>query len=96
MKFEWDENKNEKNIKKHGVDFNEAATVFYDENALYEFDDEHSIHEQRFKIIGMSNHSRIIVVFHCIRIYDVIRIISARPLKNNEIINYKKKLGGRL
>ncbi len=45
MKFEWDEVKNQKNIKKHKVSFDEAKTVFYDDNAYYEYDTEHSITE---------------------------------------------------
>lgn len=75
MKFEWDENKNQKNIKKHKVSFDEAKTVFYDVNAYYEYDVEHSITEDRFKIIGMSYKDRTLVVCHCVRNGDVIRLL---------------------
>lgn len=50
--FEWDENKNTKNIKKHGIDFDEAKTVFYDDNAIVFDDPDHSVEEARFLIIG--------------------------------------------
>lgn len=49
MRFEWDENKNQKNIKKHQVSFDEAKTVFHDNNVLYEYDDDHSITEEKFR-----------------------------------------------
>lgn len=95
MKFEWDEVKNQKNIKKHKVSFDEAKTVFYDDNAYYEYDTEHSITEERFKIVGMSYKDRTLVVSHCVRNGDVIRIISARPVDEEEKLLYYKKIGGK-
>ena len=77
--YAWDEVKNEINIKKHGVSFEEAQDVFDDKNALYELDDEHSFNEERMVIIGKSKKSRILFVCHCYRESDnIIRIISAR------------------
>lgn len=95
MKFEWDEVKNQKNIKKHKISFDEAKTVFYDDNAYYEYDVEHSINEERFRIIGMSYKDRALVVSHCVRNGDVIRIISARAVDEDEKILYYKKIGGK-
>ncbi len=65
LKFEWDENKNLINIKKHGVSFDEASTVFYDEDALVIDDPLHSVDEDRFIILGFSSHARLLVVCHC-------------------------------
>lgn len=95
MKFEWDEEKNQKNIKKHKVSFDEAKTVFYDDDAYYEYDEEHSIKEDRFKIIGTSYKDRTLVVSHCVRSGDVIRIITARKVDEDEKILYYKKIGGK-
>lgn len=52
--FEWDKTKNQSNIRKHGVSFEEASTVFYDEYALLEYDEDHSSAEPRFRLLGMS------------------------------------------
>ena len=65
LKFEWDKNKNLINIKKHGVSFDEASTVFYDEDALVIDDPLHSVDEDRFIILGFSSHARLLVVCHC-------------------------------
>ena len=65
--FDWDENKNKTNIAKHGVDFNEASTVFYDENALIIDDPDHSEDEDRFILIGLSYKTRVLIVCHCYR-----------------------------
>lgn len=93
MRFEWDKAKNEGNIKKHGVDFNDAKSVFYDENAKIIDDPDHSELEDRFVIIGMDYKFRILLVCHCFRDEDeVIRIISARKATKNEA----KSLGGEL
>ena len=87
--FEWDDNKNQLNIKKHGVDFNDAWTVFNDDNILYEVDDEHSFNEERLIAIGMSEQSKILYVCHCYRgDDDIIRLISARKANKTEIEIY--------
>lgn len=96
MKFEWDEEKNQKNIKKHNISFEEAKTVFYDKKALFDFDKNHSDDEDRFIIIGESNLQRTLIVCHCIRYNDIIRIISARQISEKEYLYYKEKLGGKL
>lgn len=89
LKFEWDENKNLINIKKHGVSFDEASTVFYDEDALVIDDPLHSVDEDRFIILGFSSHARLLVVCHCLRDRDsVIRIISARKATRKESLGY--------
>lgn len=85
LRFEWDENKNLANQKKHKVSFDEAKTVFYDESARLIPDPGHSEDEERFVIMGLSNNLRILVVVHCYRKNDeVIRIISARKATRNE------------
>jgi len=78
-RFEWDEIKNQINIKKHGISFEEAETVFDDDDAIYLDDEEHSQDEERFVVIGRNESQKILVVCHCYRESNaVIRIISAR------------------
>lgn len=86
IQFEWDESKNISNQKKHKVSFQEAQTVFDDENARLIPDPDHSKIEDRFILLGFSSNLRMLVVVHCYRQNDeVIRIVSARkPTKNEE------------
>ncbi len=78
MNFEWGINKAALNIKNHGVSFEEATEVFYDPNAVYGFDSEHSETEERFFVIGFSSR-RLLFVIYVDRIEaDIIRIITAR------------------
>lgn len=89
--FEWDENKNTINKKKHGLSFEETKEVFYDDNAILFDDPDHSIGEERFLIIGMLKSSKVCIVSHCYRDNDnVIRIISARQATKNEKNTYLK------
>jgi uncharacterized DUF497 family protein len=89
IRFEWDERKNRENKRKHGVSFEEAQTVFVDENAIRYFDPDHSEDEDRFLILGMSFTLRVLVVCHCYRADDfVIRIISARRADKGEQAAY--------
>jgi uncharacterized protein len=89
LRFEWDERKEAENIKKHRVSFNEARTVFYDENAIQFFDPDHSESEDRFILLGLSLKLRILVVCHCFRENEtVVRIISARKADGNEEEEY--------
>jgi len=89
IQFEWDENKNKENVKKHKVSFEEAQTVFLDENAIRFFDPDHSKDEDRFIMLGMSFRLRVIVACHCYRKNDtVIRIISARKADKREAKDY--------
>ncbi len=86
IKFEWDENKASKNIQKHGVSFEEASSVFYDEFAVQFYDDGHSeLEEDRFLILGVSNESRMLMIYHCEKQSgNILRIISARKATKNE------------
>ncbi len=89
IRFEWDEKKNADNKRKHRVSFEEAQTVFLDENAIRYFDSAHSSNEDRFLMLGMSFTLRVLVVCHCYRVDDsVIRIISARKADNEEQADY--------
>jgi len=89
IRFEWDEKKNKENIRKHGVPFEEAQTVFLDENAMRFFDPDHLRDEDRFIMLGMSFRLRVLVVCHCYRKDDtVIRIVSARKADKHEAKNY--------
>jgi len=83
--FSWDAHKARQNAKKHEVSFEEASTVFYDENAIEYFDPEHSKSEDRFLMLGLSSHLKILVVSYCVRKKgSEIRIISARKAAKKE------------
>jgi len=89
IRFEWDERKNRENRRKHKVSFEEAQSVFLDENALRFFDPDHSQDEDRFLMLGMSFTLRVLVVCHCYREDEsVIRIISARKADKSEQSDY--------
>ena len=91
LSFEWDPQKDLINRKKHGVSFEEAATVFEDGNALVISDPEHSEDEERFVILGFSLQANLLVVCHCYRASEsVIRIISARKATKNESRQYQE------
>ena len=83
MTFTWDPKKAEENLKKHGVDFREAATVFDDPLSTTFPDGDHSVGERRFLIIGMSALARILVVSHT-ETAAIVRIISARTATRHE------------
>ncbi|MBT4088448.1 MAG: BrnT family toxin [Deltaproteobacteria bacterium] len=83
--FEWDDRKEAENQKKHNVSFEEAQTVFFDDDALQFWDENHSQTEERFLMLGVSNRLRILLVVHCYREDEsTIRIISARKATRNE------------
>ena len=88
--FEWDPEKNEINIRKHKISFEEASTVFYDEEAIVFDDPDHSDEsEERFIIMGVSNKANMLMVCHCYRNRDrIIRIISARKATKSEEKDY--------
>ena len=91
IRFEWDEKKNRENQRKHGVSFEEAETVFLDENAIQYFDPDHSKDEDRFIMLGVSLRLRVLVVCHCFRADDsVIRLISARKANKEEAKAYRR------
>ncbi|PJZ75280.1 BrnT family toxin [Leptospira neocaledonica] len=88
--FEWDSAKNSSNKRKHGISFEEAKTVFYDENARIINDPDHSDNEERFIILGFSHKLNLLMVSHCYRSSkDVIRIISARKATKSESKQYE-------
>ncbi len=88
LRFEWDERKNASNRRKHGVSFEEAETVFYDDRAIFR-DDPDEEKEDRFILLGLSAGLRTLVVCHCFREDDsVIRIISARKAHREERRDY--------
>ena len=89
ISFSWDDRKNEANKKKHGISFDEAKTVFYDESAIRYFDPDNSDDEDRFLMVGVSQKFRILIVCHCFREDDsAVRIISARKATKGEEDNY--------
>ena len=93
LKFEWDDNKNKANTRKHGVSFGEAQSVFYDEYAIQFFDPEHSESEDRFILLGTSFKLNALVVCHGFRRAEtVVRIISARKAdKDEEYVYWSKR-----
>jgi len=85
LRFEWEPRKASANLKKHGISFEEAKSVFYDENAKLISDPDHSEDEDRFILLGVSYSLRVILVCHCYRSGDnVVRIISARKASPKE------------
>ena len=90
IEFEWDPEKALANAKKHGISFEEAQSVFYDDFARQFYDPESSESEDRFLMLGMSNQARVLLVCHCERSDgDVIRIISARKATRDERTYYE-------
>ena len=88
--FEWDPQKARSNQEKHGLSFEEAKSVFYDEYARQFFDEQHSSTEDRFVMLGLSHQLRVLVVCHCERGDGaIIRIISARKATANERKHYQ-------
>ncbi len=87
--FGWDDKKANSNLKKHGVSFEEAQSVFFDDQAIQFWDEKNSKTEDRFLMLGLSNKLRILLVVHCYRENDsTIRIISARKATKNEMSEY--------
>ena len=85
MRFEWDDAKADANREKHGVSFEEAQTVFFDEEAILYDDPDHSVDEERFLLVDLSSRLRVLVVVHCAREGgEAIRIISARRATRRE------------
>ena len=90
IRFEWNVAKAASNEKKHGVTFEEAKSVFYDDFAIQFFDDDNSELEDRFLILGLSNQSKILLICHCEQDSgNLIRIISARKATAKERKLYK-------
>lgn len=92
LAFDWDDGKDISNQKKHGISFEEAETVFLDEDALLIHDPDHSGEEDRFVLLGLSAKFRMLVVNHCYRKNDeVIRVISARKATRMERKQYRER-----
>jgi uncharacterized DUF497 family protein len=87
-RFEWDSAKAKRNLRDHGVSFEEAESVFSDDFAILIPDPDHSGEEDRFLLLGFSAGFRILVVVHCYREQNVIRIISARRATPSERAQY--------
>jgi uncharacterized DUF497 family protein len=89
LSFEWAERKAAANLRKHGVSFDEAKSVFQDESAQLIDDPNHSHEEERFVLLGLSSTLRLLVVCHCYRSdNNVIRLISARKATKQEARTY--------
>ena len=94
VRFEWDRKKELTNFRNHGVEFEEAKTVFYDERAIEFYDENHFSKEVRYLMIGLSSKFRILIVSYTIRKgsdEDLIRIISSRKATQNEQKVYFEK-----
>ena len=88
----WNDKKNKLNQQKHGISFTEAKTVFFDENARLISDTEHSLYEERFILLGLSNVLKMLIVVHSYREdNEVVRIISARKATKNETKLYNRR-----
>jgi uncharacterized DUF497 family protein len=89
--FEWNEAKNKANIQKHGVSFEEAKSVYFDEYALLIADPDHSETEDRFVLLGLSARLRLLLVCHCFEVEDkLIRVISCRKATRKEMSLYRR------
>ena len=89
LRIEWDDRKASANARKHGVSFEEARSVFFDDNARLIDDPDHSEDEERFVLLGLSSSLRLLLVCHCYRSEgNVIRIISARKATAKESKSY--------
>ncbi|AFZ36658.1 protein of unknown function DUF497 [Stanieria cyanosphaera PCC 7437] len=92
--FDWNPQKEQQNIRKHGISFRQAATIFRDPNQLSIYDQAHSKYEDRWITIGLDNTGVLRVVVHTFEEIDKfsckIRIISARKATNNEARQYQK------
>lgn len=89
MRFDWDPAKARENLRKHGVSFEEAQSVFSDDQAIVLDDPDHSEDEDRFILLGMSSTLRVLTVVHCYVADDeTVRIISARKATRSERTQY--------
>lgn len=91
MRFQWDDRKAKVNLRKHGVSFEEASTVFDDRDAVLGFDLLHSDEEDRYFLLGISAKDRPILVTYCYRNDELVRIISARKATSDDQLHYLKR-----
>ena len=89
LNFEWDGKKSASNQRKHGVSFEEAESAFADEFGRLIADPDHSDQEDRFILMGLSSRLRLLIVCHCYRHHDIVRIISARKTNASERAEYE-------
>jgi uncharacterized DUF497 family protein len=89
LRFEWDPDKAAENLAKHGVSFEEAATVFRDALSATGADPDHSFGQERFVTFGISTSGRLVAIAHTDR-DDTVRIISARPATPSERMIYEE------
>lgn len=89
MEYDWDQEKAQTNLKKHGISFQEAASVFGDPLALTFNDPDHSIGERRLLTFGVTKMGKLVIVSHTERYNSVLRIISARPMNKYERKTYE-------
>jgi hypothetical protein len=90
MTFEWHDRKEKENIQKHGVDFTEASTCFSDPLRIEVYDEDHSIDEDRFILLGISSKGRLLSVCFVERSYERIRLITARVATKRERLFYNQ------
>ena len=92
--FEWDSSKARQNLRKHGLAFERAATIFHDPNALSEFDEPHSEQEERWITMGVDSTGTVLVACHTFHEVDnnnaTVRLISARKATKNEVKQYRR------
>jgi uncharacterized DUF497 family protein len=93
LAFEWDPRKAKGNLRKHGISFDEACTVFADSGAMIFPDEDHSNGEEREIIVGYSILDRVLLVSFTERSMDRIRIISARKATRREQTDYEENIG---
>jgi hypothetical protein len=89
VRFEWDERKARQNVRKHGVSFEEASSVFFDPLSVTGDDPDHAIEERRWVIFGLSSSRRLLIVAFAER-EDSIRIVSAREMTAGERYIYEE------
>jgi len=96
LRFEWSRHKAKANIRSHDISFEKAKTVFYDENAIEFYDQDHSLKEDRYLMVGLSSKIRLLLVSYTVREEkdeDIIRIISSRkPTKKEQRTYFEKQI----
>lgn len=92
MLFDWDDSKAESNRKKHGVSFAEATTAFRDSNAIEFLDQDCTLSEDRWLLLGLSSKNRILMVVYVEKAEEIIRVISARKAVKEEVNEYFSRI----
>ncbi len=93
MRFEWDENKNSKNLEKHGIDFNDAITIFDDDERIEAVDNRNNYGEERVQVIGEAKPGILLVVYTWRKSKSSRRMISARTASKKERALYQSMRG---